>query len=192
MVEVEKGGYCLTPASGDAEEDRMSFRFFLDFPKGATRNDVELPAERVFFTSCCWRQDDEQLKEAYRIKGELEDQIAAVTKDYEDVKYQLRSGNPGWIQRCFAFRNLILVKEKRDVLERTLKRHMRKNPLDEKKIVRGPHNLIFAKEGYMTVKRYVRLSLLRQREEYHCIGKFTIKEFVDDINNNNDMVVQAS
>eukprot|EP00549_Striatella_unipunctata_P006280 CAMPEP_0118696904 /NCGR_PEP_ID=MMETSP0800-20121206/14149_1 /TAXON_ID=210618 ORGANISM="Striatella unipunctata, Strain CCMP2910" /NCGR_SAMPLE_ID=MMETSP0800 /ASSEMBLY_ACC=CAM_ASM_000638 /LENGTH=95 /DNA_ID=CAMNT_0006596155 /DNA_START=61 /DNA_END=348 /DNA_ORIENTATION=+ len=80
---------------------------------------------------------------------------------------------------------MVLTKEKKGMLERKLAKYTRKNPLDQNNIVRGPNNLVFAKEGYITVKRFIRLSILRTREEYHCIGKFTIKEFTG-INNNND------
>lgn len=35
-----------------------SLNFFLDFPEGATRDDVTLPAGRVFFSCACWDSED--------------------------------------------------------------------------------------------------------------------------------------
>lgn len=39
----------------EPQTEQYSFRFFLDFPEGAIRNDVVLPAERIYFVSknCC-------------------------------------------------------------------------------------------------------------------------------------------
>mmetsp|Transcript_21542 Transcript_21542/g.46819 ORF Transcript_21542/g.46819 Transcript_21542/m.46819 type:complete len:226 (+) Transcript_21542:222-899(+) len=42
-------GRCSCQLSPDTEQ--YSFRFFLDFPDGAVKNDVSLPAERIYFVS---------------------------------------------------------------------------------------------------------------------------------------------
>ena len=46
------GGAWVVEPSGQEGEGRV--RFFLDFPEGATRNDVSLPAGRVYFSCACW------------------------------------------------------------------------------------------------------------------------------------------
>jgi len=57
-VQITKGGYALkSPPEGDDRWPGIAVRFFLDFPDGAIRNDVTLPAERVFFTTKCWVDD---------------------------------------------------------------------------------------------------------------------------------------
>lgn len=46
------GGAWAVEPSGQEGEGRA--RFFLDFPDGAARNDVSLPAGRVYFSCACW------------------------------------------------------------------------------------------------------------------------------------------
>ena len=51
-IRVEAGAHgCQTQG---LESRQYAFRFFLDFPNGAKRNVVELPAERIYFLSSCW------------------------------------------------------------------------------------------------------------------------------------------
>jgi len=55
IVEVVSGAYTLRSFPNDDDRFPMiRVGFFLDFPNGAARNDVNLPAERIFFTSECW------------------------------------------------------------------------------------------------------------------------------------------
>ena len=56
MVKVLPGAYGCQMQ--DIESRRYAFRFFLDFPEGAKRNDVVLPAERLYFLSTCWLVND--------------------------------------------------------------------------------------------------------------------------------------
>ena len=52
VVVSTNGGAWTTLPSGRPGE--RVIRFFLDFPDGAARNDVTLPAGRVFFSTVCW------------------------------------------------------------------------------------------------------------------------------------------
>lgn len=57
IVNVQGGGWAslpLTERKGDYGEGASKLRFFLDFPDGASRNDVRLPAGRVFFSGLCF------------------------------------------------------------------------------------------------------------------------------------------
>lgn len=47
------GGWATLPISNGGAKGVSKLRFFLDFPEGASRNDVTLPAGRVFFSGVC-------------------------------------------------------------------------------------------------------------------------------------------
>ena len=51
-VATANGAWRETPTGAGGE---AQLRFFLDFPQEATRNDVTLPAGRLFFTTGCWQ-----------------------------------------------------------------------------------------------------------------------------------------
>ena len=60
VVACDGGGWATAPAGKTGES---SVRFFLDFPEGAARNDVTLPAGRVFFSSAAFDGDlDEEIE----------------------------------------------------------------------------------------------------------------------------------
>jgi len=50
--------------------------------------------------------------------------------------------------------------------------------LDPTKIVEGPNEIIFAKDGVVAVKRLG--STLGTKEQYHWIGTFTFNDFFED------------
>ena len=58
-------GQCVVKASGGAWSTQPSgipgastLTFFVDFPAEAVRNDVSLPAGRIFFSGACWESKD--------------------------------------------------------------------------------------------------------------------------------------
>lgn len=71
----------------EIESRRYAFRFFLDFPGGAKRNDVILPAERLYFLSSCWLVDEEDfvLDRARRRRDDLEKSIQNIERDIEEI-----------------------------------------------------------------------------------------------------------
>jgi len=66
-VKVSSGAYASQLS--DPETKQYFFRFFLDFPESATRNDVTLPAERVYFMSS---QYMELLKQRKKLNKQVE------------------------------------------------------------------------------------------------------------------------
>lgn len=56
VVKATGGAWKASP-SGRADGESL-IRFFVDFPEGATRNDVTLPAGRVFFSCSCWDSEE--------------------------------------------------------------------------------------------------------------------------------------
>ena len=53
-----------------------------------------------------------------------------------------------------------------------------KYPLDPAKIMYGPNDIIFAKEGAIAVKRL--RGTMGTREQYHWVGTFSFNEFFED------------
>ena len=60
-VSVSAGAWATWP-TGRCGEHRL--RFYLDFGEGARRNDVNIPAGRVYFDSACWDRDELRAAEA--------------------------------------------------------------------------------------------------------------------------------
>lgn len=210
-VHAERGAYTLTPFSSD--DDRfpgMRFRFFLDFPEGATRNDVSLPAERIYFTSECWLEEEaanenddgnnvlfakaleskrrllhETEKKLKRVQEEMDewdrDNGRIVTNTYPSIANGEGEGSNGGIfgffRKAQGFRSRVLLLDKKILLSRRVASLKRALPdKDEKNVVRGPNNILFQKEGYLTVKRHV--GFLKS-EQYHIIGKFSITKAME-------------
>jgi len=72
-VQTADGACCCTPT---AEGDAGALRMFIDFPDGASRNDVDLAAgERVFFTTGAWSAG--ALESLLSEREELEAALAA-------------------------------------------------------------------------------------------------------------------
>lgn len=70
-VNVTAGAWATWP-TGRCGEHRL--RFYLDFGEGAQRNDVSIPAGRVFFDTACWDQEELHAAEADEalLEAELE------------------------------------------------------------------------------------------------------------------------
>jgi len=63
-VEIgDEGGWRVSlPPGGGKTGKASSLNFYLDvLTKGASRNDVEIPAERIYFLANCWREKEFQL-----------------------------------------------------------------------------------------------------------------------------------
>ncbi len=138
---------------------------------------MELPAERIYFLSSCWLFEDEGvLERARRRKETLETTIEEVTLELEDKDRAM--SKQGFFQKAVTFRESIQLVERKGKLRSELYDLEQKYPLDDSKITRGPNNIIFAKEGFVAVKRF--RGALGTREQYHWVGTFSYNEFFDD------------
>ena len=84
----------------------------------------------------------------------------------------------GLFQKISMFRQSVELVDRRDKLQAQLDELSQKYPLDNGKVIRGPHNIIFAKEGYVAVKRL--RGAMGTREQYHWVGTFTYDDFFED------------
>ncbi|KAL3788322.1 hypothetical protein ACHAWO_008551 [Cyclotella atomus] len=154
-IKVKPGAYgCQIQG---LESRQYAFRFFLDFPEGSKRNDVELPAEKIYFLSSCWLLpggEDSSLERARRRRDDLVTTIRQISDEVDQVERQLADAN---------------------ILQREMEKIY---PLDSSKVIQGPNEIIFAKEGVVAVKRF--RGTLGTKEQYHWIGTFTFNEFFED------------
>jgi len=158
---------------------QYALRWFLDFPEGAKRNDVELPAERIYFLSSCWLADESILSRARKRRDTIDNSIQEITQDLETLEKQQQSA--GLLQKIGSFKQSIDMVERRGKLRAQLEEIDQTYPLDSSKVIRGPKssNIIFAKEGMVAVKRFRGVG--GTKEQYHWVGTFTFNEFfVDD------------
>ena len=172
-VKVTAGAYGYELQQVEAQQ--YSFRFFLDFPDGAVRNDVQLPAERIYFMSSCWIIDDDKvLDRARQRRQDVESTLELVQGKLQE----LETTSTGILQKAMGFRESVSLVEKRDALNAQLFEIVQSYPLDSTKVVQGPNGVTFAKDGIIAVKRF--RGTLGTREQYHWVGTFKITEFFDD------------
>jgi len=140
-VQVKKGAYALkSPPADDDAYPGIAFRFFLDFPDGALRNDVTLPAERVFFTTKCWLDDTTtdsdgddddgdnngdggSLRTALDRLRSAKDEYRRIGEEIEEWEEGEGSGSAGegvfgMFRRATGFRSRVQMSEQRTVLGR--------------------------------------------------------------------------
>jgi len=190
IVPVKAGAYCLSSSTFDERSPRKNFRFYLDFPEGALRNDVSLPAERIFFNIDCWVEND-ALIQARRKWTENEKEL----KDLQEFYEKLTVDSATEFQQVLRLRSLVLMTERIDLLlerQKDLDSQLPKRKIimndiigssssfNDEDVIRGPSGVVFSnQDGYMTVKRYG--GILNMREEYHIVGTFTIRDFSPSI-----------
>lgn len=174
IVKVLPGAYgCQIQ---QVQSQQYALRFFVDFPDGAVRNDVELPAERVYFLSSCWNNDDDVLNRAVKRQRKLEEGIEEITRQLDVIEEEQQQGN--LFQKALKFRESVDLVERRGKLKLQLQELEQIYPLESSKVIKGPNNIIFAKEGVLAVKRL--RGAMGTREQYHWIGTFTYNEFFED------------
>mmetsp|Transcript_1893 Transcript_1893/g.2623 ORF Transcript_1893/g.2623 Transcript_1893/m.2623 type:complete len:306 (-) Transcript_1893:87-1004(-) len=156
------------------ESQQYSFRFFLDFPKGAVRNDVTLPAERIYFLSSCWVKDDAILTRALQTKQQTEQALDNTNQEIDE----LNGKSSNFFQKSLELRRMTTLIERRSKLRGLLNDIDQAYPLREEFLIEGPNGMLFPKEGTIAVKRFA--GAYQSREQYHWVGKFYFKEFFED------------
>ena len=175
IVKVQPGAYSIQIQ--DLSSQQYALRFFIDFPEGAIRNDVELPPERVYFLSSCWNNDNERvLNQAKERQRRLMEGVEEITRQLDRIDEESSNGN--LFQKAMKFRESVTLIEKRDRLKFQLEELEQTYPLEAARIIHGPNDIIFAKEGVIAVKRL--RGAMGTREQYHWIGTFSITDFFED------------
>lgn len=165
-VMVLPGAYsCRVQSEGTRQH---YFRFFLDFPEGAVKNDVVLPSERIYFMTACWNDDEGIIDKARRWKDDLVELLELIDAEIDSER------NPrGLMGMVSGLSQSFALSERRrkvaaqiDMLEDAFP------PSD--RLVEAPNNMVFLKEGVIAVKR-----LQGRREQYHWVGTFTFRKLVE-------------
>ena len=175
QVHISSGGWSETELKDGAvgrERDRpgiYALRFFLDFPGGARRNDVECPPGRVFFTTGYWAGDALAAAEAEFAKVQAD--CAALEVAMAQAREDAQQGSP--LARAAALRNQVTLQDRRVLLNAKLADARAAVPAKERGgAVEGPNGLHVSNVGTVCVKRQG--GFLGLREEYHIIGTFTL------------------
>ena len=111
-------GAWQTETSVELEDLGVALNWFLDFPDGAERNGVTLPAGPLFFTGACW--DAGALATAEVEVEQLASALARQTADAVDLVAATKTGNP-W-ERFRATRRVVLAREEEVKLETRLEK----------------------------------------------------------------------
>ena len=152
------------------------FRFFLDFPESATRNDVTLPAERIYFMSSCWTSEDNIIPRARKWKDDL-------ISTLQSLNTQIRELETGLMAKTRNFPTYIELLKRRKKLNLQLEMLEDGFPLD-RPLIDGPNDTVMLREGVIAVKRLYGGGKKGggggMKTRYHWIGTFTFKDFVVD------------
>lgn len=103
IVEATGGAWSAQP-TGQCGENL--FRFYIDFPREASRNDVTLPSGRVYFSSACWNVEERMVAqaEADALKEEIEAIIKTKDAETDYAKAKGQESDVGFLERADAFR----------------------------------------------------------------------------------------
>ena len=170
-INVLPGAYACELQSLEAQQYRL--RFFMDFPEGAVRNDVQLPPERIYFLSSCWIKDDHILERAKKLQQEIRISLEKVNEELQ----LLSTDSSGIVQKAMNFRRSVTLVERRSKLDQQLTELEQAYPLHPESLVEGPNNLLFAKEGIVAVKRF--RGAMDTKEQYWWVGTFQLTDFFD-------------
>jgi hypothetical protein len=175
-IKVLPGAYGCEIQSLEAQH--YLFRFFLDFPEGAVRNDVNLPAERIYFLTSCWIKNDRVLERTRKRKEEIETLLQEVTSELQRLSQESTTGTGSILQKAMGLRQSVLLVERRAKLEQQIADIEQTYPLDPEQLVEGPNEVLFHKDGTIAVKRF--RGAMGTREQYWWVGTFQLKEFFED------------
>mmetsp|Transcript_19455 Transcript_19455/g.55977 ORF Transcript_19455/g.55977 Transcript_19455/m.55977 type:complete len:330 (-) Transcript_19455:35-1024(-) len=178
VIRVTEGAYGCELQS--LQSQQYGFRFFLDFPEGAVRNDVELPAERIYFISSCWIKNEPTFQRAQQRYNELDQKLTDVRADI--AKLEAESKSSGIFGKALGLRQMTTLVEKKQSIEAQLYELERTYPLQEttrQELLDGPNDILFVKEGVIAVKRF--RGAMETREQYHWVGTFSFQEFFEDL-----------
>ena len=79
-------------------------RFYIDFPQGAARNDVTLPAGRVFFNTAMG--ESEEMRASQRLKAGVESELEALRSEQAATRAAEESGM-GLVDQANALRKAV-------------------------------------------------------------------------------------
>lgn len=96
----------------------------------------------------------------------------------------MNSSNNNLFQKAIKFRESVSLVEKRGKLKQQLTELEQTYPVTSSRVVRGPNDIIFAKEGVLAVKRLRGLG--GTKEQYHWVGKFVFNDFFEDDDDDNE------
>ena len=169
-VPVRRGAWSVTPP--EAGKRPALLRFWLDFPEECARNDVVLPAGRVFFNAPVWQQPELERgeTEAARARAALEaagaDLEAHVAEHGQDVSPL----------KVFCFRKRVTLVEAVQRAARRVDLVAQLTPDEDVVPTPGPWPGVAADSslavggGGLVVKRPGRIGV---GVEYHILGKCT-------------------
>lgn len=114
--------------------------------------------------TACWNTDTNLIKRAKRVTERNAEQIRSIDVELAEMG-QVKSF------KQMTGRYFILLERRKKLLSQI-------DMLDEAfppddRLVKGPNNLVFLREGVIAVKRQI-----GRREKYHWVGTFTLGDFL--------------
>lgn len=117
--------------------------------------------------TACWNDDANLIK---RARGWKDDILKTLEETKAEVE-EMEQHPVGLFSRTKGFRQYFILQERRKKLAAQLDFFEDRFPSDDR-LVDGPNNTKFLKEGVIAVKRFQ-----GDKEEYHWIGTFGFRKF---------------
>ena len=145
--------------------------FYIDFPESATRNDVTLPAGRVFFRTGCWDGDALAACETESVEMQEEMNSLAAAANYSWIP---SAGEGNLIERAANLQKSVRRNERGAFLVEEY-RILRRALPDSEGCFQGPGDLQLAQGGGLSIKRNDARNLWGfAGDVYLILGKFTV------------------
>jgi hypothetical protein len=173
FVKAEGGQWSAAPTGCCGEH---VFRFFIDFTQEATRNDVSLPAGRVYFSSGAWDVAERRKAEAevQKLKAEIEAIIKTkdAAADYDKARGE---EEVGFLERANAFRK---AKQRSDTATPLVSQYKRlMSSLPDKVVASESGSAEVLTRGGISIKRNDARNLFGALGDVFLIlGKYSLAE----------------
>lgn len=177
-VPIGAGAWRATQIDGPSTAE---LRCYLDFPEGAVRNEVELPAGRIFFTGAVvW--DEKALLKAEAEAASLSQDLDALKAEALALADEASDSSSSPIAKAAAVRKGVLVQDKQRLKKAQLADAFRSLPDREGAQGSGTSTSSAAlpgvvvgraQRGCLSVKR--RGGLFGLREVYNIIGRYELE-----------------
>ena len=169
-VDATGGAWSETPTGRCGES---VVRFYVDFPNGATRNDVSIPAGRVYFNSACW--DGTELRAALAEATECEARLDTLRAEQVEGRERDRRDDPNVLEQAGEVRASMARADEFEKLKNRLA-FLKQSLPDRRGSLDGPRGVQIAGGGGVSVKANGAVNLFGALGDvYHVLGRFDTK-----------------
>ena len=128
-------------------------RFFLEFPKQLQRNDVSIPAGRLYFSTPCWDGSGAERRKAYERMDEVQQQLDELSEELKAMMEERKSsGEVGFLRAAGRVKEDLQRAQQAQQLIAKLQQYQSVLP-DPDACIEGDDGVWIAREGGLAIIR---------------------------------------